>query len=51
MEKTNPLAIIHQVQDIAHELSVSGAPGFHANLSPVAALIGAVILRSECALC
>ena len=45
-EKANPLALVHQIQDIAHEVAVAGSPGFHVNLSPIAALIGAVILFS-----
>lgn len=43
-EKFNPLAIVHQGEDIWHELTQINAPHFALNLSPVAGLIGVIIL-------
>ncbi len=43
-EKLNPLAIVHQGEDIWHELTQVNAPHFALNLAPVAGLSGAIIL-------
>jgi hypothetical protein len=43
-EKLNPLAIVHQGQDIWHQLTQLHGPHFAPNFAPVAALIGVIIL-------
>ncbi len=49
-EKVNPLALVHQVQDIWHQLAIADADYQHLNLAPVAGLLGAIVLIAGLAL-